>query len=449
MKKTIIPFGRLAKSNHKFTRFGSACYLTDAEKAAEELKKKNEATATKDAIMKELTTIKGALEENQKKAVADQQKNLDEKLAEVTKTLKELQDAKPEVTAEDFKRISDEAKITQKALDIVQTQLKNERMRKAGQPQNDESFSGQIKSAIFAAKEDILSGKIIGKAGKDSIQIKAVTDMTLATNLTGNAPNTYRPGIVPMPYELIHLRNLVNVTPSDTDSYHFYRHSASDGAIAFQAGENNTKAQIDEDFTEITVNLDYLAGWLKISRKMLRNISALQSYISRWLPERYYQTEDIKGHQVIIALAAGVGDTTGTDMISQIIRTIGLQKKARYNVNGIVVDGVVWAHILTYKATTSGEFTQPIGVVTISPSGQLMIAGIPVYTASWVAGDEAIVADWNNFEIIQSESLSLGFFEQDDKNVQQNKITARIEASVGFAMLDPKAFAVLSLASVS
>lgn len=417
-------------------------------KTAAELEAEKQAGA--DLIMKELTTMKSALEDNLKKKSEEQQKNLDLKLEEVNKSIKALQDLKPEVTLEQYKEIADKLNVTIKALDIVQTQFKNEKMRsKTGQGQNDESFSGQIKSAIFAAKEDILSGKIIGKAGKDSIQIKAVTDMTLATNLTGNAPNTYRPGIVPMPYELIHLRNLVNVTPSDTDSYHFYRHSASDGAIAFQAGENNTKAQIDEDFTEITVNLDYLAGWLKISRKMLRNISALQSYISRWLPERYYQTEDIKGHQVIIALAAGVGDTTGTDMISQIIRTIGLQKKARYNVNGIVVDGVVWAHILTYKAVTSGEFTQPIGVVTISPSGQLMIAGIPVYTASWVAGDEAIIADWNNFEIIQSESLSLGFFEQDDKNVQQNKITARIEASVGFAMLDPKAFAVLSLASVS
>jgi thiol-disulfide isomerase/thioredoxin len=124
-------------------------------------------------------------------------------------------------------------------------------------------------------------------------------------------------------------------------------------------------------------------------------------------------------------------------------------EKAKYNVNAIVVDGAVWAKILTYKASTSGEFTMPMGVVTISPIGQLIVCGVPVYVASWVGGDEAIICDTRFFEIIQSEGLSLQFFDQDDNNVQVNKITARIEASVGFAVLDPAAISVLSLESFS
>ena len=68
---------------------------------------------------------------------------------------------------------------------------------------------------------------------------------------------------------------------------------------------------------------------------------------------------------------------------------------------------------------------------------------------SWVGTDEAIVGDWRYFEIIQSEALSLGFFEQDGDNVKFNKVTVRIEASVGFALLDPAAFAVISLEGVS
>ena len=147
--------------------------------------------------------------------------------------------------------------------------------------------------------------------------------------------------------------------------------------------------------------------------------------------------------------ATGVANAdTGGGIIRQVIRTIGLQKKAKYNVTGIVMDGATWANILTYT-TTAGEFTQPIGVVTISNTGQLMVCGIPVYTASWVGGDEVLLGDWNYFEIIQSEALSLGFFEQDGDNVKKNKITARIEASVAFAMLDPKAFVVMSVESVS
>ncbi len=407
---------------------------------------------TQEALMKELTTIKSALETNLNKKAADQEKNLDEKIDAVNAAIEVLKTTKPEVSAQELKELKDDLNVTIKAFDQLQTRLKADRMRGGEGQKEDPSLGGQIAKQLTEQKDSIVSGKLVGKAmDEQGMTLKAVQDMTVIGNVsTGVVPNTYRPGIVPVPFEMVHMRNLVNVTPSETDSYHFFRHSVGEGAITFQGNENGTKAQFDEDLTEVTVNLDYLAGFLKISRKMLRNFSALQAYISRWLPEKYYQAEDTKAYQALIASATGVQDTSITGgFIQVIIRTIGKQKKAKYNVNGIVVDGEVWANILTYKASGSGEFTMPIGVVTISPTGQLLICGIPVYTASWVGGDEAIIGDWRYFEIIQSEALSLGFFEQDGTNVQQNKITVRIEASVGFAMLDPRAFVVADLANAS
>lgn len=402
----------------------------------------------KTTMLKELGTIKAALDKNLTDKMELQQKNLDEKLEEVNGALKALQEAPASATIEELKAIKDDLDITIKAFDKLQTRQKQQSMRVSVQ-QDDTSLFGHISKAFDGFKSNIEKGNISKGANEISIQTKTVGDMTIASNLTGNIPNTYRAGIVPVPFEMVHFRDLVNTTPSSTDSYHFFRHSVGEGTIDFQVQELATKQQIDEDLTEVTVNLDYLAGWLRISRKMLRNFAGLQAYISRWLPERYYQREDTKAYQVLIGQATGVADTTGTDIISQIIRTIGKQKKARYNVTGIVCDGEVWSKILTFKASTSGEFTMPIGVVTISSTGQLMICGIPVYTASWVGGDEVLIGDWRNFEIIQSESLSLQFFEQDGTNVRENKITARIESCVGFAVLDPKAFAVLSVESVS
>ncbi len=406
----------------------------------------------KDAIMGELKTIKGALELSQKKEAEAQAKNIDEKMEAINATVEVLKGQKPEVTAEELKAIKADLDSTIKALDIVQTrQTKaNKAAGSAYAPREDNSFGGMIKSALVTKKDEIVSGKIVGKAMEDQMTFKAVGDMSIAASVnTGVVPNTYRSGLVMPPNENIHMRSLVAVTPSDTDSYHFYRFNVGEGTIAFQTQEGATKAQIDADLAEQVVNLDYLAGWLKISRKLLRNFNGLQATLSRWLPEQYYEAEDTKAYQALLSAATGVQDTSGTDMLSVIIRTIGKQRKAKYNVNAIVVDGEVWGRILTYKATGSGEFTMPQGVVAIRPDGTLTIAGIPVYTASWVGGDEAIIGDWRYFEIIQSESLSVGFFEQDDKNVQQNKITVRIEASVGFAMLDPKAFVVAALESVS
>lgn len=411
------------------------------------------APLTEAVLMKELTTIKDALAKNFDKKAADQEKNFEEKLAAATQTiedLKALNEGKDKATAEQLTKMKADLDVTIKAFDLLQLSIKaNKGINNNGGQQEDTSLPGQIYKAFGGFKKNLHDGSISKGVNEAQLQMKALTDMSVVNSIsTGVVPNTYRPGIVPLPFEMVHLRDLVNVTPSETDSYHFYRHTGGDGTIDWQVQELATKQQIDEDFNETTVNLDYLAGWLRISRKMLRNFTALQAYITRWLPERYYQREDTKGWQNILANATGL-TVVASDVITSIIRTIGAQKKARYNVTGIVLDGAVWANILTLHATTSGEFTMPFSVVTISPSGQLLICGIPVYTASWVGGDQVIIADWRNFEIIQSEALSLQFFEQDGTNVRENKITCRIEASIGFAMLNPAAFSVLNVASVS
>lgn len=407
------------------------------------------ADVTAETIMKEFNTIKSALQANFEKKAAEQEKNFEEKLASANEAIETLKKLPTSATAEELKAVKEDLDITIKAFDKLQLRMKAEGNTSYGQKQEDTSLKGQIFKAFGGFRDKVIKGTISKGENDAVLQTKALTDMSVVNSIsTGVVPNTYRSGIVPLPFEMVHLRDIVNVTPSETDSYHFYRHTGGDGTIDWQVQELATKQQIDEDFNETTVNLDYLAGWLRISRKMLRNFSGLQAYITRWLPERYYQREDNKGWQAILAHATGQTVVT-SDIMTSIIRTIGAQRKARYDVNGIVVDGSVWANMLTYKGVTSGEFTVPQGTVTISPTGQMLICGIPVYVASWVGGDTAIIADWKNFEIIQSEALSLQFFEQDGTNVRENKITCRIEASIGFAMLNPAAFSVLSLASVS
>lgn len=406
--------------------------------------------------IKELADILPALENMKqelktalkKETDADISTEIQKAIAKVDKDLLAINRLPDDLKAEDITKWHGRYVELEKGFDALQLQFKE--LKQSG-PMNKNSnpFQDSLVAGIAELKNNLTDNGIKNKSFTTDIQLKAVGDMTIAANLTGAIPNTYRNEIVPVPFEMVHFRSLVTVTPSETDSYHFYRHSVGEGSIEFQNQELETKAQFDEDLTEVTVNLNYLAGWLRISRKMLRNFKGLQGYLSRWIPERYYEREDTKAYQALISGATGLTDTTGTDIVSQIIRTIGLQKKAKYKVNGIVMDGAVWAKLLTYKASSSGEFTMPIGTITISPTGQLMILGIPVYTASWVGGDEVLIGDWTSFEIVQSESLSLQFFEQDGTNVRENKITARIEASIGFAFLQPAAMSVLAVESVS
>jgi len=388
---------------------------------------------TKDGILGELNNIKAALESNLNEKAEAQSKNLDEKLAEVNKSIEAVKNAKPEVTSEDLKAVKENLDVTIKALDVVQSRMKSETFK-------SKAVASSLKSQISEVMEDNKTSiSAVSKEKSVKMTIKAAGDITTA-NIDGSIPNTYRPDIVPMPYEMVHVRNIFPVTPSDTDSYHFYRHAGGEGAVAFQTNEGTAKAQLDADLVEDTVNLNYLAGFVRVSRKMLKNFSALRTHISRWLPEEYYKAEDAQA-ATALATATGTPNTSGTNLIERIMLTVGSQKQANYNVNMIVVDGNSWANILLTKSGTSEEYTMPGGSVVVSPAGQVLICGIPVYTASWVGADKALVGDSRYFEIIQSEGLSLQFFDQDADNVTKNKVTARIEASVGFALIDPAAFA--------
>ena len=386
---------------------------------------------TKEGVLAELNNIKSALENSLNEKAAQSAKNVDEKLEAVSAKIEELKGMKPEVTAEELTNLKSDVAAIIKGFDLLQTRVKTEKSAPKAT-----SMKSAIIEAMSGNKEVIAS---ISKEKAAKMTLKTVGDITTG-NVDGAIPNTYRPGIIPMPYEMVHARSLFSITPSETDSYHFYRHSGGEGAVAFQTNENTAKAQLDADLVEEVVNLNYLAGFIRVSRKMLRNFTALQSHVSRWLPEEYYKSEDAQV-ETALGSATGTGDTTGVNMIERIIKTIGSQKQAHYNVNMIVVDGNTWATILLTKGDTSGDYSIPGGSVTITSAGQVLICGIPVFTASWVGADKALVGDSRFFEIVQSEGLSLQFFEQDADNVTKNKVTARIEASVGFALLDPAAFA--------
>lgn len=385
---------------------------------------------TKDGILAELNNMKSALENSLNDKTTQSIKNVDEKIDALNSKIEELKGMKPEVTAEELTNIKSDVAAVIKGFDLLQT-------RQTAQPvAKSSTLKGAIVEAMVENKTAIAS---VNKDKAAKMTIKAVGDMTIATNLDGDIPNTYRPGIVPMPYEMVHARNIFSVTPSDTDSYVFYRHAGGEGTVSFQSSESSAKAQLDADLVEEIVNLNYLAGFIRVSRKMLKNFSALRTHVSRWLPEEYYKSEDAEAAG-ILNNATGTADTSGANLVERIIKTIGSQKQAHYNVNMIIVDGNSWATLLLTK-TTANEYTMPGGSVTISPAGQILICGIPVYTASWVGANNALVGDSRFFEIVQSEGLALGFFDQDANNVTENKVTVRIEASVGFALIDPAAFA--------
>jgi hypothetical protein len=77
--------------------------------------------------------------------------------------------------------------------------------------------------------------------------------------------------------------------------------------------------------------------------------------------------------------------------------------------------------------------------------GILRIYGVPVYSATWVAADKAVVGDWRYFKKIQSEGLNVRSTEFDQDDFVKNRVTFRTEATIGFAIERPAAFSVIDM----
>ena len=372
-------------------------------------------------------------------------KQFEEIKALYTEKVKGLADGKAD--ASEVKALGEKLDSTlaamQKQMDGIDKNLGDQMNQKDAQPQ---TWEQQIHKAINEQAEEFkqLADRKVASVGF-KIDAKTVGVMTIGNNLVGSSGvPTYASGIVAVPNEPRHLTSLIATVPSATDLYHYIRHDETIGEGSFDwhnPNNNTSKATRDYDLTDVTVTLQTLAAHTKITRNMLRNIPALQSYLSQYLPEDYYNAEDGKGYAALTGAASTVGSTAGG--YNGLLETIGILGDARYGVNGIVTRPSVIYSLMATQDTASG-YTVP-GAVMVDNFGILRINGVPVFSATWVAADKAVVGDWRYFKKIQSEGLNVRSTEFDQDDFVKNRVTFRTEATIGFAIERPAAFSVIDM----
>lgn len=270
-------------------------------------------------------------------------------------------------------------------------------------------------------------------------KVKAVGNMTASANLTGSVQATYASQPALRGRRKLHIRDLLNVIPSATGLWKFYRQNipAGEGSFDFQTTHGNLKEQLDYDFTEVTVTVDYLAGFVRIAKQMLQDLPFMQSFVSNELVEDYLRTEDNKFFGALYSAATGTAGTS-TVTVEKVIEAIANLEDRDYDVNGIVVTNQVWAKMLKTKPN---DYSIP-GGVTITPNGDVSIVGVPVFktNASNIGNDRILLGDWTKAAIIQTEGLNVNMYEQDSDNVQRNLITVKAESRVALATLRTDAF---------
>lgn len=399
----------------------------------------------------ELELIEGLIEDFSQHKVKSS-KQIEQVTKEVTDRLdKETKDVREE-NAKYWKELNEKVTainndMAEKGTLIKQAQeelqeFKAKKGRMGAIADGQESTYSIIKQAFADSFEKIKEQANEPKA-EFKMKIKEVGSMTAANNLTGAVQATYGQSPAVRGRRKLHFRDLVQVIPSATGLWKFYRQdtAAGEGSFGFQTTHGNAKNQLDYDLTEVTVTVDYLAGFVRIAKQMLQDLPFMQSFVNAELIEDYLRKEDNAFFGSLYSAAAGPNLTTGSNAAEKIIYNVAALEDNDYEVNGIVVSGAVWASILTTNLGSGAGYGIP-GGVTISPSGDVMMMGIPLYKtpASNLGNNKVLLGDWTKAAVIQTEGLNISMSEHDSDNFQRNLVSVKAEARVALAILRPNAF---------
>ena len=373
-------------------------------------------------------------------------KNLKEDMAskskeEISNAISGLETKMTDIMAETHKK-SEEAIAEQKAkAEELQKAMDSLAAKMNAKKDNSRNERVSLESDIKRLIDENLEGKADGvmdmsvKGKKFGMNVKAVADMTLTNNLTGDQPRDYDLSVKMVPGRALHFGDLVETISIAGGTYTFPRETGGEGSIAAQT-EGSDKSQKDYDLTMVDVTTDFLAGFAVYSRKMANNLPFLETFLPNALRRDYMNAEDGKFNTILTAGAtASTQIITGQNKVEMLLQELATLEAANEVANGIVMKPADWYDIMITEKSTGAGYGLP-GIVTFD-GGVLRLNGIPVFKANWMADDAYYVGDWSVVKKILTEGLSLAFSDSDASNFRQNKITARIEEQNGLAIHRP------------
>lgn len=421
---------------------------------------------------KDLAELKKAWETGDaevKKAAEERIKALEGIIEELKKTIKPVDEKKINDALEglkgDLKKMQDEAEEKKKddeknqvLLNAIDAKVKNIKSYTDGE-KKAKSF-GQVLEEALNVGENFKNLEMMVNNHKDrlkqwSMEIKAVGDVTIAGNYSGGtrALQILRPGIIQAPPRKVHIRELLPTGPVGPGTSYVYmkENGAGEGAIS-PVAEGNLKAQIDVDLVETSVNIETIAGWLRVTRKAMNNIPGFISFLQTRLPEKLLRIEDaqlIGGNGVspnIKGITTSGNYTAATSietlLIEQLIDGLAqFEDTMDRNATAILLRPLNYFNFFKTKAGGSMEYDLPKNVTFVN--GVLYLSGVPVFASTGLTSGKYIIGDWEEGAmLLTQEAMRVEFFEQDGTNVRENKITVRIEETIAFPVFGSDYFVV-------
>ena len=340
---------------------------------------------------------------------------------------------------DEFKGIKEELegklKDVQDHADKLDIKLKQKDVKE----RSKKSFGEQLAYEIEEKTDDL--NKFIRKESKYfSFELKTVDDMS-----TGNVDGTrygelFNPNIIDGVSRKVHMDQILTGGAIGAgNTFAFMREDGVGEGNPAPVAEGAPKSQFDFDLVESSVNIETIAGWLRVTRKAMSNIPGFVSFIQRRIPERFrnvidsqvlYGSGTLPNLKGILTTGNFIDQTTPVDkpVSEKLIDYISLFEDAyQRDANGILLRPAAFYSMFTQKSTTE-EYTLPFGV-TIE-GGVARVLGVPIFTTTALNSTDIVVGDWaNGAQLLTQEAMRVEFFAQDGDNVTTNKVTIRVEGN--------------------
>ena len=336
---------------------------------------------------------------------------------------------------------------------LLEAKSENNRIKMEAKDKQPVSFNQAFSNAMDENSDNL--EKFRRKEIKQfAMELKTVGDMSLSNITDLSAANVQMlPGILPAAPRKLHIRSLLPTGVMSTSAVHYLQETGSEGSVNSWADNSGSKPQIDFDLTEEVAPSEFIAGYLRITRKALDDISAMRSYLQSRLLESYLDAEDnqlLNGNGTSPNLGGLITNAeayTGfrTIQVEKIIDSVAQIESNNHSANGILLSPEQYYALLLTRSTTN-EYTLPgLGTVT-QLNGQMFISGIPVFKSTAMTDSKYLVGDWaKGAQLFVRENPIVRFFEEDGTNVRENKITVRVEGRVALPIYYTDAFVTGSL----
>lgn len=400
--------------------------------------------------------------DEKRKFEAKQAQEAAEKAAEkAVESAKETFNKEVESLKEEIKVVKDEAEKTTSELESIRNE--NARLKEASvrAEKGGRHFEDALKEALNE-QMDSIKKLSTDKRAEVKFSLKAVADMGIANISNIELANAQLgAGIHQLPNRPTHMRDIMLTGRMTTSDFHYLREVGGEGAVTTWTENSGKKPQLDFDYVEKIAPSQYIAGYVKISRKALDDVEALQSALTGRLLESYLVAEDtqiLSGNGIspnlegilevataydenpLIAdyLAARIIDATG-----QLEEGVGSLTEGFY-ANGILLKPRDWTSLLTATSKGTEEFfTNPgLGAISIT-NGNLYLAGVPVYKMNGLPtiDRQFLVGDWSRgAQLLIREDPTIAFSYENEDDFVQNKITVRVEGRVALPIYYEEAF---------